>query len=448
MKISEYLAEYILSIKEPDIAPEVWNRAKAHFLDGLACMYFGIDSASVQIATEYVKNCAVGGSCVFPNKERLTTDPAHCAMLCAMAAHSRDYDDMSISLNGHPSALLVPVIFSLAQSCRSDGKAMLSAYIAGVEVDAILGKIFSAGGYNKAWNPSGFIGIFGAVAAAGYLLGLDRDQLVNALGIAVNEAAGVKANFGSLAKDLGLGYVTVKAIMAAQFAKFGMTANANAFEGPFGLLTAFGGIDAERAKEIIRSHKSDFVEPGLVMKPYPSCRGNHSGIDCATAIIKEHSFSPDDVLRVVCKVDQAACDTDRYEHPQTPDQAKFSLAFCIARVIFSGKIQMSDFIGEEIKDKAALEFIDKVEIHCTPELFPRSRFGTQVELFLKDGRVFTEKRCFAKGDPEVPMSQQEIEDKLFGCLALSLGEEKARKAVDKLRDFDKAASVEEIIGAL
>lgn len=448
MTISEYLAEYILSLFETDTSPEIRTAAKAHFLDGLACMYFGLDSTSVRLGVEYVKRYGGNGNCVFPNKIHLKTDAAHCAMLCAMSAHSRDYDDMSASLNGHPTALLVPVIFSLAQDCRSTGEAMLKAYIVGIETDAILGKIFSLGGYHKSWNPTCFIGIFGAVAASSCLLKLDKTQLVNALCIAVNESTGFKANFGSTAKDLAIGSTAAKAIMAAEYAGLGMRANTDAFEGAFGILSAFGKVDSEKAREIIQSHKSDFIEPGLVMKPYPSCRGNHSGIDCAMAIVRQHRFTADDVLRVVCSVDQAAYDTDRYDHPENPDQAKFSLAFCIAKVISVGSVHMTDFVGEEIEDKAALAFIDKVEIRCVPELFPKSRFGTQVEIFLKDGSVFTEKRCFAKGDPNVPMSREETEEKLFGCLSLSIGEQKARDAVARLRNFDMAACIGEIIGTL
>lgn len=448
MTVFEYLAEYILSLREREISPEVYKAAKCHFLDGIACMYFGLDSASVRLGVEYVKEYGGDGNCFFPSENHLKTDAVHCAMLCAMAAHSRDYDDMSASLNGHPTALLVPVIFSLAQKCHSSGRDMLSAYIAGVETDAVLGKIFSASGYHKAWNPTCFLGIFGAVAAAGYLLELDKPKLVNALCITVNEATGFKANFGSLSKDLAIGSVAARAIMAVEYARLGMWANADAFEGTFGILSAFGGIAAERAKEIIRNHKSDFIDPGLVMKPYPSCRGNHSGIDCVMAIVRQHSFTADDVLRVICSVDQAAYDTDRYEHPENPDQAKFSLAFCIAKVINNGKVCMTDFMGEEIADKAALAFIDKVEICCVPELFPESRFGTQVEIYLKDGRIFTEKRCFAKGDPEMPMTKEEIEEKLFSCLSLALGVEKARGAVDRLKDFDMTASIDEVICAL
>lgn len=448
MTISQSLAEFILSVDPEKMPVQAVNAAKTHFIDGMSCMFFGVNSASVKLALKYDRASGAAGDCLFPDEDGYKTSAESCAMLCAMAAHSNDFDDMSISLNGHPSALLVPVVYAAAQKYKCTGAEMLAAYIAGVETDAILGKIFADGGHYKGWNTTCLIGIFGAVAAAGRIMKLDRGQLANALGIAANEASGVKANYGTLSKDLAIGSAARKAMMAAECARLGMDSSADAFEGEFGLLSSLGGVDAEKAKEIIGSHESDFVSPGLVMKPYPSCRGNHSGIEAATELSAQFGIGTDDVDRVVCYVDQAAHDTDRYEHPKTPEQAKFSLAFCIGKVMTSGRVTKHDFIGEEIADKAALAFVDKVKIECRPELFTESRFGTEVRIELKDGRTLSRKVCFPKGDPQNPMSTAEIQQKLRGCLEAALGTYRANAAVEVLERFDTLADIEDLIVVL
>lgn len=448
MTISQALADNVLSLSLDKMPGDSVSAAKTHFIDGLACMFFGMSSRSVKLTLAYDRDSGASGRCLFPNAEGYRTSVESCAMLGAISAHSNDYDDMSTALNGHPSALLVPVVFSLAQKYPCTGRDMLLAYIAGVETDAIIGKIFAAGGYYKGWNTTCFLGVIGAAAAAGRLIGLDRDQMVSAIGIAVNEASGFKANFGTPAKDLAIGSAARKAIMAAECAKHGMTASADVFEGPFGLLKSFGINDMELARGIIGAHTSDFLDPGLVMKPYPSCRGNHSGIDAASDLVARYGITAENVKRVLCYVDQAAYDTDRYAHPETPDQAKFSLAFCIGKVITGSKVTLQDFIGDEIADKAALSFIDKVQIECRPELFPESRFGTEVHIELADGRILSEKACFAKGDPNKPMTDQEIEEKLRSCLAEALGEDRADAAAKKLKNFDEVSDVEELLAVL
>lgn len=446
MTVSEHISEYVFSLNYDTIPDEVKALAKTFFIDAMACMFLGTSGASVRSALPYVKEHSGADDCVFPSKGPVHTDVLHCAMLCAMSAHSNDYDDMSANLNGHPSALLASVVFSMAQKLCSDGKKMLTAYIAGVEVDAILGSAFSRFGYQKGINPTNFVGVFGAVAAAAVLLGQSREELANALCIAVNEASGFKANFGTLSKDFAIGMSAMKAISCAECASLGFKASLDAFEGDFGFFKSIcGTVDTETVHRLIDEHCSDFLEPGLVMKPYPSCRGNHSGIDCITKIVRAHSFTMADVEKVICRTDRAAFDTDRYEYPKTPDEAKFSLAFCIAKVIKCGEIVIEDFIGDEITDRSPLEFIDKVEIQCTPERFETSRFGTEVEVRLRDGRVFIEKGCFAKGDPCLPMTQDEIREKLTACLTRSLPANKVNGAAALFERLDELNGISEII---
>lgn len=446
MTVSEHLAEYILSIKREPLRQEQKQIARIYFIDAMACIFLGTSSASVQKALPFVQEYGGAGKSVFPGAQPLKLDSAHCAMLCAMAAHSNDFDDMSSSLNGHPSALIVPVVFSLGQKMGSGGAEMLKAYVAGVETDGILGRAFQEFGYRKGVNPTNFIGIFGAVAAAGLLLGLDRYKMANALGMAVNEASGFKANFGTMAKDLAIGMAALKAATCAECAALGMDSAGDAFEGPFGLFESIcGNVDEQLIHRLIDGHCSEFADPGMIMKPYPSCRGNHCGIDCITKIVQRRRFAMEQVEKVICRVDQAAYDTDRYEYPANPGEAKFSLAFCIAKVIECGRISIEDFIGEEIKDKKPLELIDRVEILCTPELFEGSRFGTEVELRLKDGTILVEKECYAKGDPLNPMTEEEIRLKLADCLGKVFPPEKVPGAAELLGSFDKMKTPEEII---
>ena len=343
-------------------------------------------------------------------------------------------------------AVVGSFIFYKADRYDIKGKELLTAYIAGVETDAILGQAFRELGYRKGINPTNFIGIFGAVAAAGLLLGLDREGMANALGIAANEATGFKANFGTSAKDLAIGMSALKAVCCAQGAAQGIDSSRDALEGPFGLFESIcGDAGEELLHRLIAEHKSEFIDPGMIMKPYPSCRGNHCGIDCITKIVGEHSFSLEDVEQVICRVDEAAYDTDRYEYPANPGEAKFSLAFCIAKVIECGHISIDDFIGREILDKKPLELIERVKIIRAPELFENSRYGTEVELRLKDGSVFIEKECYAKGDPLYPMEGEEVQEKLIACLSRISTPEKALEGARRLSRFDEMENIGEII---
>lgn len=447
MTVAERLAELVLSIDRSMVGERVWEEARIHFMDTMACMFLGSGSRSVETAARLMKENGVNGGCVFPNAERLAADAASCAMLCAMAAHTNDFDDMSAGLNGHPSAVVAPVVLAVGQLTDCTGAQMLEAYIAGVEADALLGRLINDAGLRKDWNPTTLIGVYGAAAAAGKLMGLDRDRLADAFGIASGESGGLKVNYGYMAKDVTAGRTAAAGVFAAQAARLGVGANRLAFEGPFGVFAAVtDGVPAESIERAFAQYRSDFLEPGLVIKPYPSCRGNHSGIDCMTALVKKYGFTADEVEEVLCQVDGASWDTDRYEYPETPEQAKFSLAFCIARVICRGGVSIEDFIGDAIEDRGPMEFISKVRIVKAEEEFASgSRFGTKVTVRLKNGDSFSEKECYAKGDPFLPMSAAEVEDKLGRCLSIALGKERGAGAARILEGFTRAASVRELI---
>ena len=449
MTISQHLADYALSVSSSSLPEEAKNAARWSFLDGMACMILGADSDSVKAVMPYIAAHSSGEECIFPNRSKSKMDAMHCAMLGAIAAHSSDFDDIGISLSGHPSALLVPVTTSIGQKLGLSGKAVLDAYITGVEIDSMLGKAASSIGYGKGWNATNFIGIFGAVAAIGKLMGLDRDKIAAALCIAVNEASGLKANFGSRAKDIAIGMTALKAIASAEYASYGIDACLDAFEGPFGFFhSMFGACDAPAISALIDEHKSDFIAPGIIMKPYPSCRGTHCGIDCTAKILARRSFTLDDVRSVKCRMDQASYDADRYLRPQTPGQAKFSMAYCIARVISAGRVTVDDFAGDEIHDRRSAEFAAKVNTICAPEAFHDSRFGAEVIIELNDGSVYSEKEYYGKGDPLNRMSDTEILDKLAACLLFSRNEERLEEKLALLLSFDSVENIRTIFSAI
>lgn len=435
MFIAQELARHALSLNEDSLSTQVLSQAKINYIDGLSCMFLGTGSASVKAAIPYVIEHCAKQDCIFPGPEPLRVDVAHCAMLGAIAAHSNDFDDMSPSLNGHPSALLVPITFALGQKLHSSGMELLCAYISGVEVDAILGRAMLLSGYHKGWNATNFLGIFGAVTVAARLFRLDENALARALCIAVNEASGLKANFGTKAKDLAIGMTALKAIAIAENAVY-FDASLDAFEGEFGFFNSMQGhCDTDKIHQLINQHVSEFMEPGMIIKPYPSCRGNHTGIDCIRTLVQTYHFSVEEVDSILCQVDANAYDTDRYEYPENPGQAKFSLAFCIAKIISEGEISVEDFIGEAFKDKHCLELISKIKIVKSPELFYNSRYGTQVTVMLKNGTVLTEKADYAKGDPRCPLTNEELSLKLISCLKSCVSDDKAREIASELNNF-------------
>ena len=167
---------------------------------------------------------------------------ADAAFLNAIQAHVLDYDDSSLNLRGHPSAILVSVALAVGETMNAAGADVLAAYAIGLEVSAKLSPALGPDHYFRGWHTSSTVGIFGATAVAARLFGLDEMQLRHAWGIAASQAAGLTRNFGTMTKALHIGNAARNGIVAAQLAKGGFTGDVDIFDGKGGFVDVYTGF--------------------------------------------------------------------------------------------------------------------------------------------------------------------------------------------------------------
>src|SRR5580704_19501924 len=156
--------------------------------------------------------------------------PLIATLINGTAAHALDFDDVSNSLGGHPSAPIVPALFALADQGDCTGQAFIAAYVAGFETETRIARGVHFHHYEKGWHPTATLGVFGATAACCHLMRLTAAQTAQALAIAASFASGIKANFGTMTKPLHVGHTTRNGLFATLLAQGGFTANNAAME--------------------------------------------------------------------------------------------------------------------------------------------------------------------------------------------------------------------------
>lgn len=197
----------------------VYLKAQEHFQDTVACIMAGAGKEAIRLAVDYcVETTGSNASSVIGYKD-VKLNSGNAAMVNAMAAHICDYDDMSMELNGHSSTVLVPTVLAVGEEMQCSGTEILDAYITGIQINSVLGRLVANTKIDPGWNLTSLVGIFGATIAAGILYKLSREQLINAIGIASGEASGTKVNYGTMTKDLTVGRTAEKAIFSCKFAK-------------------------------------------------------------------------------------------------------------------------------------------------------------------------------------------------------------------------------------
>ena len=445
MMLSEQLAEFVWSRGSEQIGPEIWEKAKQFFMDALGCAIAGANEPAVKIVLESRRGVAgrpiatvIGGG-----GERLDAESA--AMVNGTAAHIHDFDDGTTAMRGHPSCVMLPTVLACGEECGSTGAEVLCAYIVGIEVCGLLGRGLNPAHYTRGWHNTSTIGIFGATAAAGKLMGLNKKQLISAFGIAASESSGLKGNFGTMCKSLHAGRAAAKGIMAAKLAKLGLEASPAIFEdghGNFADVTT-GGMDRDRIVRLLETEPSCFEEPGLDFKVYPSCGASHNGIDSIMQMKREYGLEPENVKYIRCRVQPVTRDLLRYQTPQTPLQGKFSLQYCLALALQKDVIELSDFEGEQITDPKLLDLIGKIEMVTDETIADGAYFRSDfrwdmvVEVELTDGTVLSSRVEYASGDPHLHLEPGVLERKFLSCACRVMSQMKVEELLQLVKRVDE-----------
>jgi 2-methylcitrate dehydratase PrpD len=154
------------------------------------------------------------------------------------------------------------------------------------------------------------------------------------------------------------------------------------------------------------------------IKPHACCRYKQGPIDCILQLVKEHGLKPDDIENIDASILEAgfalvAEPRDLKLNPQSVVDAQFSLPFGAAIAILTGNAFLDKYSMEHVTNPAVKDLMRR--IHCVrdPEIeteFPK-KWVARVSLTARDGRVFETRIDYPKGDPENPLSWDEIIEK-------------------------------------
>src|SRR5579864_1331908 len=388
----EGIAERIAAIAYDDLPPEAVEWAKMAILDTVGVTLAGAGEPCAQIVERVL--AGGGGECLIFGSDRRAA-PLDAALINGTAAHALDFDDVSNSLGGHPSAPILPALFALGETLDCTGRAFIAAYVAGFETETRIARGVHFHHYEKGWHPTATLGVFGATAASCHLMGLDRVRTAQALAIAASLASGIKANFGTMTKPLHVGHTARSGLFAALLAREGFTANPAALEHKQGFLEVFNGAGTFDAEAILKDwgRPYDIVRPGLAVKQHPCCGSTHPAIDALLLLRAETSIGHDIAPGKVVRIDswthpRRLAHTDRPD-PQSGLDAKFSVQYCLARALLGGCIVLEDFEGEAFRDPQARALMRRIHAAPHPEMDAASaeHLGAEVRIAFDDGRV-------------------------------------------------------------
>ena len=351
----------------------------------------------------------------------------------------------------HPSTPLVAAALAAGEVAGADGRRLLEAYVAGFEVEAVLGVAMNPSHYEHGWHGTATIGTIGAAAAAARVLGLSTDATARALAIAASEASGVKENFGTMVKPLQAGLAARNGVLAASLAAEGFTASEKAIDGPQGFLLAMrsGTLDLTDPIASLGS-RWEIVDGGITFKLYPSCAATHPTIDTLLDLRRAHGIDPSAVTAIDIEVDPVVPTVLIHDRPATGLEGKFSLHFCAAAALAHGRVAIDTFEAEVFRDAALQRLVPLVTMHVDETLGREAPPLTQARIRVTLAGGVTHERSVtgARGYPERPPAPGALDAKFTTCATRAVSATAAGAALALLAALDGLADVRELTRVL
>jgi 2-methylcitrate dehydratase PrpD len=450
-KMTEKFAEFCEDIKFDNLPLDVVKRTKLLILDTVGIIIRARhDAESTPSLVSSIEKLEMNnGSCqVFSDKNSYT--PSAAALLNGTLAHSLDFDDTHAEASLHSSAPILSAALAAAQMKKSSGQELITACVLGYEIQIRLGL---AGGssahYKKGFHPSATCGIFGAAAAAGYLIGLNKQQFISAFGIALSQSAGSMQFLtdGAWTKRSHVGQAAQNGLNCAIMAGEGFKGPSEAFEGQWGYLHAYAsGGNIEKA---MHGLGEAYETLNLGVKPYPSCRYSHAAIDGLVELKNELGFSSKNLDDIDIGLSETALNIIGYplqdkQNPKSIVDGQFSMPFCAAVAIEDGGLTWDDY-KIHLENKETISLCNRIKVSpdkdaedCCPEFM-----SAKVKVVV-DGVKYEKFVKIPKGEPDNFMKDSEFISKFKGLTEPYLSSKRINQLTDLMLRMDSVNNVNSI----
>lgn len=435
--VSRQLAEVMAHTRFSDLPDQVVIDSERSILDWLGSALAGALEPPAQMTRAVIAGFGQSTECtVFPNSR---ASAAAAALANGVASHILELDDIHKASTVHAAAPIIPAALAVAEREHATGESFLLAVTLGYEAALRIGEAVNPSHY-RYWHPTGTAATFGAAVAAASLLKLDAIQMLDTLGSAGTQAAGLwefNAD-GAMSKHLHPGKAAFNGILAADLARNGFTGASRILEGERGFFEAM--CDASDATRITDGLGDRWKVSENCFKVHACCGHTHTAIDTAQRLRNQQGWSADDAARAIKSILIETYGPGfaivKESNPCTPYQGKFSLAYCVAVALLEGRVGLEQFSRERfshngVSDPATAQLLQRTTINVADDLTAKypAAWPARLRIGLHDGTVLDGAADYPRGNPENPVSTEELEEKFRALIVPRYGPEVTHKAI-------------------
>jgi 2-methylcitrate dehydratase PrpD len=461
MSVTHELAKYIAKARYEDFPQEVIDKARLLILDTLGCALGGFSTVLGEIVVDAIKE--LGGN---PHATIVgdggKVNCVEASYVNAILADALDFED-TVGHLGHPAATIIPPALAVGEYVKASGRDMITAVVLGYEVSIRIG-VAKRPSWLGVYPPVGAKKVatiytwqsFGAGTAAGKLLGLDEDKMASAFGY-TGSSTPLPTKWGEKGGSLhwvkpNFGEDTASGVLGAILAKRGFLGCDTILDGDDGFWIMSGSDRCDFDQMTWKLGEEYEIIKVVGFKPYPCCRGTHATLDAVKAILEEQKINETDIEEITAKTRSANL-YNEYRPCHIVD-AEFSIPYAVAMLIRGEELGPEWYTERNLRNPHVLNLASKVRVVGEPEadrlhIFPLRKWVSTVTIRTKDGKSFTKHVDCPKGEPENPMTEDEIINK-FRVLAsyVKLKQEEIDKIIAMVMNLEELDDVSKLAAML
>ena len=426
------LADFVRRTSSYDSLPAALTaRSKEMMINVAAAALAGAAREETLAITRFVQEMRGNGKCTIIGMG-LRTSPVYAALANGMMARLLDFDDEVTQLDAHPSGAVFPVVMALGEMNGNSGKEVLTAFAIGCELSAKLAATPYLG-------PT-LADAVGASAAAGVLLGLEPAQLAEAFSIAASAPAISGRDPGNA---LQCGQAAMNGMMAVLLAQQGLGGQRRPTGTLGGSLHPHCSTGVNGEAEFFQQLGNPYcvLQPGVTLKLFPCPAVSHSAIEALLQLQQQYQIEPDQVSSVRLGVTAAALAALPNPCPQTGWEARFSLQYLAGVTLLFGQPLLEQFTDSLTQEPQVRQMMDRVKVDAAETGTEAMPWPSSVSITLTGGRVLEHRAEFARGQPGLPLNEEQLDAKFLYCTRYILPPDHIEGAIGQFRDLENIRDV-------
>lgn len=433
-KYTKMVIDFICDTKYEDLPEDVIERAKGRILDTIGVAYSGGTESVGKVIKNFVRTYG-GAPQATVVGANMKTDIMNASFANGILMDAIDYNDHY--LLSHPSVGVVPALLPLAEMVNASGKDIITAFVVGIECYTKIQKVMTTEPWYRGFHSTGVWTTVGAVAAAGKILKLDKDDMLMAFCLACSTFSGLKRNVGVHAKPFHVGRSIEGGVRSALLAQQGFTSHPGAFEEKQGYIDVFCTNPHWEYVEQL-GNDWDLRNSPTLIKPHPSCGTTHAAMNGMMELVHKYNIDENEVAHIGVGMTSGGSQKMFYPVPRDIYEAKFSIHFCVALVLHFKDWGLRYHTEEVVHDPEMIKLYGLVDHYLDEELDKQvdkdyADYHAIVTITMKDG---TEYKVHAH--PPVLTYDQIVEkfyDSTCRCYDI-MTKERADKIIDMIRDLE------------